>query len=289
MEFLRYCEVTIGPLADWMGGGPKNQAVRIRADGTSNGLRVAFNINRTLTGSPNQIDLSIWGLSRSTIRSIRGNLSKIQIVAGYSSDPGSASLVGSGAILSAVPSRQGADIVMHITALDGYGGMVRGAFSKAFSGRTPVAAIVQEIAASMPGVTVGTVDVDGILFDKGQQFSGSSTAQLNKLADQYGFSWSVQDGIFQAVSDSRDTGRVFAFSSETNLISAMPLLNGPMAGNVGVEIVAKFDARMKPGDRMVVQSRINEDLNGSYKVTSVSASFDSHGGASIKAQSLHIM
>lgn len=289
MEFLRYCEVTIGPLADWLGGGPSDQAVKIVSDGSSRGLRVAFNARRTLTGSPNQIDLSIWGLSKATMRSIRGNLSKIQIVAGYSSDNSSAELVASGAILSAVPDRQGADVVMRITALDGYGGMVRGSYSKAFAGRTPVDAVVREIAASMPGVTVGMVDVRGVLYPKGQQFSGPSAAQLNKLADQFGFSWSVQDGVFQAVSDDRDTGRVFAFDTDTNLISAVPLLNGPMAANVGVEVVAKFDARMKPGDRMVVRSSINPDLNGSYKVTSMDLSFDSHGGASIKAQSLHVL
>ncbi|MNE67475.1 hypothetical protein D3C80_1630850 [compost metagenome] len=96
----------------------------------------------------------------------------------------------------------------------------------------------------------------------------------------------MQDGVFQAVSDKRDTGRIFSFSSERNLISAVPLLNGPLAENVGVEITAKFDARMKPGDRMIVQSSINPALNGSYKATSVNLSFDSHGGAILKAQSL---
>lgn len=286
MDFLRYCELIIGPLADWQGGGNTSQAVRIVADGSANGLRVAFNANKTLVGTPNQVDVAIWGLAKRTLQSIRGNLSRVQIVAGYSSSADSAGLVASGAILSAIPERQGADIVMRLTALDGYGGMVRGAYSRAFDGRTPISSVVKDIASSMPGVTVGQIDVDGQLFQKGQQFAGSTTSQLNKLGDQYGFSWSVQDGVFQAVSDQRDTGRIFSFSSERNLISAVPLLNGPLAANVGVEITAKFDARMKPGDRMIIQSSINPALNGSYKVTSVNLSFDSHGGAQLKAQSL---
>lgn len=288
MDFLRYCELIIGPLADWEGGGPAASAVRIVADGTMRNLRVAFNANKTLTGAPNQIDVAIWGLSQQTIRSIRGNLSRVQITAGYESSADSAGLVASGGILSAIPERQGADIVLRLMALDGYGGMVRGAYSRSFDGRTPISSVVRDVAASMPGVTVGQIDVDGQLFQKGQQFSGSSTAQLNKLGDQYGFSWSVQDGVFQAVSDQRDTGRIFAFTSERNLMSAVPLLNGPLAANVGVEIVAKFDARMKPGDRMVIDSSINPSLNGSYKVTSVNLSFDSHGQASLKAQSLKV-
>lgn len=286
IDFLRYCELVIGPLADWQEGGSIGNAVRIIADGSSKGLRVAFNAQKTVTGSPNKIDIAVWGLSLKTMQSIRGNLTKIQVMAGYSSSPDSASLVASGAILSAVPERQGADIVLKITALDGYGGMVRGAYSKSFAGGTPIKDVVTDVAKALPGVTIGLVDVRGNLFQKGQQLTGSSTEQLNKLADQFGFSWSVQDGIFQAVMDDSDTGREFLFTSDRNLISAVPLLNGPTANNVGVEIMAKFDARMRPGDRMTVSSQVNPALNGSYKSTSVILTFDSHGAASLKAQSL---
>lgn len=288
MDFLRYCELIIGPLADWQGGGPTGEAVRIIADGTNNHLRVAFNANKTISGSPNKIDIAIWGLSQKTIQSIRGNLSKVQVTAGYSSSNSSVGLVASGGILSAVPERQGPDIVLKLTALDGYGGMVRGVYSRSFDGRTPLSVVVQDIASNLPGVTVGQIDVDGQLFQKGQQFSGSTTDQLNRLADQHGFSWSVQDGIFQAISDKRDTGRDFFFSSDSNLIGAFPLLNGPTAENVGVEIMAKFDARMKPGDRMTIQSSVNPALNGSYKATSVNLAFDSHGDATVRAQSLKV-
>lgn len=288
MDFLRYCELNIGPLADWQGGGSSGEAVRIVADGSNNHLRVAFNANKSIGGSPNKIDIAVWGLSQKTIQSIRGNLSKIQISAGYLSSESSVGIVASGGILSAIPQRQGPDVVLKMTALDGYGGMVRGVYSRAFDGRTPISVVVQDIAANLPGVTIGQIDVDGQLFQKGQQFSGSTTDQLNRLADQNGFSWSVQDGIFQALSDKRDSGRDFFFTSENNLISAVPLLNGPTAENVGVEVVAKFDARMKPGDRMTIQSSINPALNGSYKATSVNLAFDSHGAATLKAQSLKV-
>lgn len=289
MDFLRYAELIIGPLADWQGGGSTGEAIRIIADGTSQNLRVAFNASKTIAGSPNKIDIAVWGLSQRTIQSIRGNLSRVQINAGYLSSSSSAGLVASGAILAVIPERQGPDIVLKMTALDGYGGMVRGAYSRAFAGQTPVSSVVSDVASALPGVTVGLIDVDGNLFQKGQQLSGSTTDQLNKLADQYGFSWSVQDGIFQAVSDKRDTGREFLFTSENNLISAVPLLNGPTADNVGVEITAKFDARMKPGDRMTIQSAVNPSLNGSYKSTSVNLSFDSHGAAQLRAQSLKVL
>jgi hypothetical protein len=286
MDFLRYAELVIGPLADWQGGGSSGEAIRIIADGTQENLRVAFSAVKGITGSPNKIDLAIWGLSQKTRMAIRGNLTQIQVIAGYSSSSASAGLVAIGGILAAIPEREGPDIVLKITALDGFGGMVRGAYTRSFSGGTPISDVVRDIAASMPGVTVGLIDVDGSLYQKGQQFSGATTDQLNNLADQHGFSWSVQDGVFQAVSDKRDTGRAFVFTSSNNLMNAVPLLNGPMADNVGVEVTAKFDARMKPGDQMVIQSSVNPLLDGSYKVTSVNLQFDSHGQALIKAQSM---
>lgn len=288
MDFLRYCELIIGPLADWQGGGSAGEAIKVIADGTNRHLRVAFNSNKTISGSPNKTDIAIWGLSQKTIMAIRGNLTKVQLIAGYSSSASSVDLVASGGILAAIPERQGPDIVLKLTVLDGYGGMVRGAYSRAFDGRTPVSAVVRDIAGALPGTTIGLIDVDGQLFQKGQQLSGASTDQLNRLADQFGFSWSVQDGVFQAISDLRDTGREFLFTSDRNLISAVPLLNGPSADNVGVEITAKFDARMKPGDRMTVLSSVNPSLNGSTKATSVNLMFDSHGAAMLRAQSLKV-
>lgn len=286
MDFLRYAELIIGPLADWQGGGSSGEAIRIIADGTNQNLRVAFNAVKGITGSPNKIDIGVWGLSQKTRMAIRGNLTKVQLIAGFESSANSRGIVASGAILSAIPERQGPDIVLKITALDGYGGMVRGAYSRAFGGQTPISSVVSDIAANLPGVTVGLIDVDGNLFQKGQQFSGATADQLNSLADQYGFSWSVQDGVFQAISDDRDSGRSFLFTSDRNLLDAAPLLNGPMADNVGVEITAKFDARMKPGDQMIIQSSVNPLLDGSYKVTSVNLQFDSHGQAMLKAQSM---
>lgn len=287
-DFLRFCEVVIGPLADWQGGGNESSALRIVADGSESRLRVAFNANKTITGEPNKTDLMIWNLSRETRAALKANSTKARIAAGYSSDPSSAAIVCNGGLLAVTHERQGPDIVSKLLILDGYGGIVRGAYSRSFSGGTPVDAVVRDLAATLPGVSVGKIDVDGALPPKGLALAGASAQQLNKLADQHGFSWSVQDGVFQALSDKRDSGRAFGFDSTRNLISATPLFNGPLQVRVGVAVVAKFDARMRPGDRMVVKSTVNPSVNGDTKATSVNLSFDSHGAATLKAQSLRL-
>lgn len=288
IDFLRYCELTIGPLAEWQGRGNSGEAVRIYADGTNKHLRVQFTAQKTVTGEPNKCEVSIYGLSADTRRSIRANLTRVQVLAGYESSASSASIVCSGALMAVMHQRQGGDIVTKLIALDGMGGMSRGAYSQAFAGGTPVASLVREVAASMPGVEIGNIKVTGNLPPKGVQLSGSSTSQLNKLADQFGFSWSVQNGTFQAIMDGTDSGEAFSFDSDTNLISCTPVLNGPLQVPIGIEIVAKFEARVRPGDRCVVRSNVSPELSGSYTATAVNIAFDSHGQASTKIQSLKV-
>lgn len=285
-DFLRFCELTIGPLAEHQGAGRVNEAVRIIADGTNSNLRVAFTSDKTITGEPNKTEIDIYNLSRETRQAIRSNLTRVRVVAGYSSAADSAAIVASGALLSVVSYKQGPDTITHLSILDGYGGMVYGFYSRGFAGGTPLAQVVKDVATSLPGVEVGRVDLEGTLAGKGVTLAGQPAAQLNKLADQHGFSWSVQNGVFQAVGDNADTGRDFSFDSDFNLLQCVPLLQGPLQFQVGVEVTGKFDARLTPGDRMTVRSTVSPQLSGTYKATTVNLQFDSHGPALLRAQSM---
>lgn len=287
MDFLRYCELIIGPLAEHERSNDTN-AIRVLADGTNQRLRVVFSAQKTLSGEPNKTEVSIFNLSQQTRQSLRANLTRVRVMAGYSSSADSAGLVASGALLSAITVKQGPDTITKLTILDGYGGMVYGSYSKSFAGGTPLNQVVQDIAASMPGVEVGQIDLAGQVGPKGAVFNGMPSSQLNKLADQNGFSWSVQNGTMQAISDNSTSGRSFAFTSDRNLLQCTPLMNGPLQQKVGVEIIAKFDSRMVPGDMMQVRSSVNPDLSGNYKATSTTLDFDSHGPAFLKAQSMAI-
>lgn len=286
-EFLRRCELLVGPLADWQTNNPA-QALRIVADGSNSRLRVAFTANKTVTGEPNKTDLLLYNLSKETRQAIRANSTKVQILAGYASDTSSTGVVCNGGVLAVYSERQGPDIVTRLTVLDGWGGISRGAYSRAFAGGVPLGDVIRDVARNLPGVALGQIDVDGALGPKGASLGGSSQAVLNRLADTHGFSWSVQDGVFQAIADRRTTGRSFTFTSGNNLLSAVPLFNGPLQAKVGVQVTALFDARMRPGDEMRVQSQVNPSVNGTYKATSVTLTFDTHGPAQLRAQSLHL-
>lgn len=279
IDFLRRCELVIGPLADWQGGSGVGDAIRIVADGTNDRLRVAFSATKTLTGDPNKCEVMIYNLGPSLRQAMRGELLRVQVLAGY--ETGEPALVAYGALQESVSTRSGADIITKLVVLDGYGGMVRGVYSRSWAGSAPVARVVEDIAKTMPGVTVGRVTVPGQLAARGSALVGSSTAQLNRLADQFGFSWSVQDGVFQAVPDNATSGTVWPFDADVNLLSVTPKLDGTSSG---VEIAARFTPGVKPGDIVRVRSRVAPDLSGDYKASSVALSFDSHGAADIKIQ-----
>lgn len=277
LDWLRRCEIEVGPLADWQGG--TGQGVRIVADGTNERLRVAFQATKTLTGEPNKCEVKIYNLGADLRQAMRGELLRVQVIAGY--DTGAPALVAYGALQESASTRQGPDIETRLVVLDGFGGMSRGIYSRAWSGGVPVARVVEDIARSMPGVRVGRVDVPGTLASKGAAMAGPATAQLNRLADQFGFSWSVQDGVFQAVADSDTSGSLWVFDSDQSLLSVTPKLDGTASG---VEVTARFAPGVKPGDLVRVRSRLAPDLNGDYKANAVTLDFDSHGPASIKVQ-----
>jgi hypothetical protein len=277
IDWLRRCELEIGPFADWQAGA--GDGVRIVADGTNERLRVTFQASKTLTGDPNKCEVSIYNLGPELRQVMRGPLLRVQVVAGY--ETGEPALVAYGALQEAATTRQGADIVTRLVVLDGYGGMTRGVYSRSWSGGVPVARVVADIARSMPGVRVARVDVPGTLSAKGAALAGPATAQLNRLADQYGFSWSVQDGVFQAVPDATTTGSVWVFDADQNLLAVTPKMDGT---STGVDISAKFAPGVKPGDLVRVRSGLSPDLNGDYKATAVQLDFDSHGPAGLRVQ-----
>lgn len=287
VPFIRNAELLIGPLAEDQGGGATSEAFRLFADGSlAGGLRIRFSVSKTILGAPNISRIEIYNMSRESRARIRTSLTAVRLNVGWA-NAGLRSLVRGG-VLSAVTSKQGPDIVTTLNVMDGYGGQVKGVVARSYKSAAQVSDVVRDIAGTMPGVGLGEVDIAGRLGPRGRAFSGRSADELDKLAHEYGFSWSVQDGVFQAVKDDRSLPGIVRVSNQLrNLISAQPILSGPMQIESGVDIEATLDARTKPGARVQLESGVNPDLNGTYKIHNVDFSGDTHAAQwSMRIQSL---
>lgn len=272
--YSRVIELFIGPLTEELGGGPANQALRILADGSRDRLRIKFDIKKTLLSSPNASVVEIYNLKRDTVDRIRRSFTKIRMNVGWENTD--LNQILSGGVMSYFTDKQTTERVTKVQVLDGVGGIVKGVTNKAFSGRLNVGDIVRDIAGDLPGVSIGNIDVDGTIGSGGLTVSDRSAEALDRLAAQYGFSWSVQDGTFQAVQDTRSFANTVIISGNNrNLIKATPILAGPMQIENGVEITAILDPSVRPGSRVRLESAENPNLNGTYKVHEVDFSGDS--------------
>lgn len=281
MSRIHQVEVIIGPLAEFEGQGNTNEALRIFTTGREDELRVQFNARRTFGGAPNQTDLIITNLSEDSRNRFRERLTRVEISAGYQSGRGAGlRKVASGAITSSLPVDNPPEIETVITALDGFGGMSRGVFRKSFGPGVAIADVVRDIASAMPGVTVGgaPLNIEGKLGASGRTFAGRAAEILDNLAAQWGFSWSVQSGVFQAVDDTTPLATIHTLSyRDGSLRSVKPLLSGPMQIQTGVEIVGALNPRINPGEQVRVESNINPSLDGVYTIHEHDLAGDSHG------------
>jgi len=266
--FIRNIELLIGPLADDVGGGNSSEALRIFSDGGREDLAIEFNIKKYLQSSANTADIVIYNMRAESRERIRATLSRVRMRVGWANT--GLSLLMQGGVLNVRTPKDGAEYVTKLTVLDGFGGITKGVTNRTFLGGQSVETLVRSIAADMPGVELGRIDIDGILSSGGLTVLDRSSNELDNLANQYGFTWSVQDGRFQAISDNRAFDRVFEINAENqNLINITPTLAGAMQHNNGVTIESILNPEIRPGDQMRVTSISNPMLNGSYKVFSV--------------------
>ena len=275
---IRQIQVKIGPFKDYEARGTAS-AINLVTTGADNELNISFTVNKHITGSPNQTAITILNLSSQTRQALQQSGLSIELYAGYVGQP--LHLVAKGGVLSVVSQRADANIVTSITVMDGRGATLRSFYDKSFTGATPVADIVRELANTMAnqGVSIGEINVKGLLADKGRVFNGRAVDSLDSLAKAFKFSWSIQDGVFQALDDDTGSRKIYVLDANSNLINVSPLLNGQEQFRVGVDITASLDPRILPGDKVQVTSSVSPELDGTYIVDECQLSGASHDPA----------
>lgn len=276
-EFIRRVQVLIGPLTEVEGGGNKSRAISIDSTGRAEDYRIQFAVTKTITGAPNVTKLRVTNLPEKERLGIKASHTNVQLYAGYMAGV-QPQLLSKGGVMSSLSVHDGSEIVTAFNALDGYESMTLGTFRRSYGQGVQLSSVVTDLANSMPGITIGTINIDGTTDFKGIASSGRTVDTLNKLANQYGFSWSIQNGIFQALKDNVPLNRAFNISWQNkSLIGCSPILNGPAQIQSGIEIKATLDPRVAPGTQVRLESKISPGLNGTYPVHAVDFSGDTHG------------
>ena len=234
INFKRNLELLVGPLKDYQGDGNSQQAIRILSDGSTSTLRIKANITKSMISIPNASQITVYGLSKETRNKIMQSQASIRLYAWY--DGQQKELVFRGGILNCVVNREDTDIPITLISLDGQGGFMRAPVSVSYTNGIQLKDVVKDVAGKIPGVTIddSRIDVSGQVGFSGMAYAGGAKEFLDRLGGQYGFSWSINNGVFEAVSDKR------GFNVETLLgagvlIKASPILSGPAQQQIGAD------------------------------------------------------
>ena len=243
-------------------------ALFIETTGRDDETRIAFSVTKHKLGTPNTSTIRVWNLSEQSRSRIRQGHAAVELWA-------AGELIARGGVLSAISTRDGAEIITEISLLDGFNGMTLGVYRRTLAKNYPLNKLVREIAKTMPGITVeqSRVTITGGLGYKGATMSGRAADLLDGLADQFGFSWSVQDGHFQAIPDDKHLEKNTDVGS---LIYATPLLSGVGQIETGVEFQTTLLPGVLPGEKVTIKPTVMQSLAGTYDAHLITHDGDSH-------------
>jgi hypothetical protein len=89
-------------------------------------------------------------------------------------------------------------------------------------------------------------------------FMGTPIDGLNKLALQNAFNWSIDKDVLTIHPDEHKGDLAFKFSASNGLISAVPIIDGPMYAQAGIVMRAYPVAWLEPMDRIEIDAQINK-------------------------------
>jgi hypothetical protein len=239
-------------------------------------LRIKFKVKKTGVMTPNAGDFIIYNVEANTQKLLQSEFTNVLFNAGYVGNYG---LVFKGNIKQIITGRESAtDTFINLNCGDGdraYNFAVTNQTIK--SGVTPQAQLNAALTTmSTMGISQGyTGQLPGVALPRGKVIYGNSRDSLKKLADTYGFTWSVQDGnlVFlsqgtylpnQAVVITSKTGMIGTPQQTTEGIDVKTLLNPNLKVHGRVQLNNASIAKMKidfwtPGSPANTPSPISRD------------------------------
>lgn len=279
-------ELIIGPLKEYQGSQTQS-GIRIVSNGDINTLHVAARIKKTVISVPNQSEISIWNLNEKTRNALTASGIRIELWAGQKNQ--AKEMVFSGGLLNSVfEPVPGRGIITKLIAIDGQSSLIRASVAKTYDANTPVRDIILDIVKKLPGIEVRESELsikskkDGkelVAGFMGISLIGSPKSCLDKLARQFGFSWSIQNGIFTCTKDAEYMTSGVVLGGSTRLVKVSPLLSGPAQQQVGTAITCIYTPGVVPGHSVRVDSKVTPGLNGNYGVHTIDYDLDPKGNA----------
>lgn len=238
-------------------------------------LKIAFDVEKTLDGVPNEAEIKIWNLSENSRANINEELALITLEAGYR-DEGSRGIVFTGYVRDVTHEQRGVDIVTTIQAGDGDKAARLSHVAKTYPKGTQVRDMVIDIQKLMEDVELGEIVLpDGVgAISRPMSFMAPPRRALDELGRTFEFYWSVQNGVLEVIPADGTLSDVTYVTPQTGMVGV------PTITDSGVIVRCLLNPGIRPNRQIYVRSDTTDRTgdSGLYRVSSVAYSGDNWDG-----------
>ena len=239
------------------------------------GMRVQFEVSKSLEKEPNAGKITITNLSQHTRESLQRKDMKIRFEAGYAAS--GVTTLFQGSIRTVDHLRQGADWQTILNLGDGERAFRWSRASESFAAGTTAEKILKYLAGAL-GMQLAHVPVGvtlGQSFDQGYVCHGAAQAEMDRLVKSIGATWSIQDGAIQVMGrDESLTIAIPLLSPETGLIDSPEMGSAEKKGKPALVKCKALLFPAKPGGLVDLRS---ERYRGKLKIVKCAHAGDTHG------------
>jgi len=252
-----------------------------RARAGQEGLATSFKITRSLSSAhAGTCEVTVLNLSRehsAELADIPRRTTFVSVDAGYAEGT---SRLFTGNLRKAIPSREGTDWRMTITAGDGEHARRTARVGRAFAAQTSLEAVVRHLAEAM-GVGVGNAveafrgarlgGGSGVL-EGGTVLRGMAAGELTRLCDSAHLTWSIQDNRLQVLSAGAALGRTaIRLGADSGLIDTPSIVDRRT-----VEAKCLIQPGLVPGQQVVLDSLL---VQGVWRISEVTFTGETEGNS----------
>lgn len=275
--FDRGCKVTLitpsdRPNAYFTQQGGKQNAIEITE------MRVKFEIERSVKTTPNKCELEIFNLAENTRSLCESKPLIVWIDAGYA---GALRQIFSGDVRRAFSKLEKPEWNTKMTLADGGRAMALARTNATYATGTPTLGIVKNLVGAM-GLSIDPAQAAKISGLQTQvvgprAIQGQVSAELTRVLDPLGVTWSIQNGKFTMLRDQDIVdGEAFVVQQDTGLIGT-PEYTTPATESKPAQLKFRMllYPQLAPGRLCRVTSR---DIRGrTFRIQRVVHKGDTHG------------
>lgn len=246
-------------------------------DKTITGLRVRFDIKKSLKKEPNPGEIVVTNLSPKRRASLQQKGVRVTLEAGYKAS--GVTRIFTGDVRTIDHVRSGADWDTTLKLGDGERAWqyarVYESFAEGTAARDVLKAAVKGLGVEEGNLNKAISDVTKKI-DQGFAIAGSAARAVDQIVKSLGMSWSVQDGQFQLLKPDAVLDLPIPEVSVSSGLIGSPEMGSP--ATKGKPALVKFKSLlipMRPGTKVKL---VSERYNGFVRVESCAFTGDTHGG-----------